>query len=164
MPSPGFFYAFIVPEILAAAYVYGVVVGKCFVSSEEAKYRRFGTSIDDGQQIVEKDTVRVVVVSPRRVADFPHPVMDETSRRDTQPEELVEDVEPTVPFLRPAAGRELQCTVCGPLEGRIVRHYKIEVAVKAYFTCFHLVYRYWFYMRIIVARRIFTHTRYIITT
>lgn len=125
VPSPGFLYSFVLPEVFASANVYRVVIGIRFVSSEKSKERGLRSGIDDGEQIVEEDGIAIVIVSPRRFREFPHLVMYPTSGRDAQPEQLVEDVETTTPFLRPATGREIECAVGGPEKGRVIWYYQI---------------------------------------
>ena len=137
VPSPGFLYSFVLPEVFASANVYRVVVRERLVSSEKSKERELRSGIDDGEQIVKEDRIAIVIVSPRRFREFPHLVMYPTSGRDAQPEQLVEDVETTIPFLRPTAGRELQCAIGGPEKGRVIWYYQIKITIKAYFTGFH---------------------------
>lgn len=137
MPSPGFFYAFIVPEIFAAPYVYGVVISVCLVPSEEAKDDRLGTSIDDSQEIMEEYAVRVVIVSPRGFRQFPHTVMHPTGGGNAQAEELVKYVETTVPLLGATARWKFQRAICWPLEGIVIWYDEEKVSVKADFFRFH---------------------------
>lgn len=130
---------FVVPKVFAAVQINGVVVGESLVPAQETQKGKLGAGVDYGEQIVQKHGVAVMKILPAWHGEFPHSVMYPAGRGNAKTEHLVEDVEPLVPLLRPAAGRKLQHTVCRPVERIMLRHYEIQVSVKADFTCFHLL-------------------------